>query len=189
MNIQSAKFLKSVVGPDVLFEDGRTQIAFIGRSNCGKSSTINALTKQGGLAKTSAFPGRTQQMNVFLVNQSLYFVDLPGYGFTKTSAEGREKLQQLIHWYLLNSRYEQKKVVLIVDANVGLTREDSQMLYSLEEKGKDIIIAANKIDKIKKSEYVKKLQKIQDEVGEHEIVPYSAEKNIGVKELVNAILA
>lgn len=188
MNIQSAVFVKSVVGADPALDDGRPQVAFIGRSNVGKSSTINSLTKQKGLAITSSFPGRTQQINLFLINKEMYLVDLPGYGFAQMSHDEREELQHLIYWYLLDSHYEQKKVVLIIDANVGLMKDDLEMIYSLEQGRKDIIIVANKVDKIKQSDYKKKMQAIRDKVGMHKIIPYSAEKRIGQHDLLDAIL-
>ncbi len=188
MNITSAKFVKSVVGADKILENGIPQIALIGRSNVGKSSVINSLTNQKDLARTSSFPGRTREINLFLINDSVYFVDLPGYGYAKASREGKRQLQELIYWYFFNSPYEQKKVVLIIDAYVGPTDNDLEMLRALEEKGKDILIVANKIDKIKKSEYQKKLQALEKAIRRHKIIPYSAEKKIGVRELVNELL-
>ena len=187
-HIKSAKFIKGVTNADPILQDGKPQIAIIGRSNVGKSSTINALTKQKGLARTSSFPGRTAQINLFLINDSFYLVDLPGYGFTRTSREEREDLQHLIHWYLLDSPYHQEKVILIIDANVGLTQDDKDMLFSLEEARKEIIVIANKVDKIKKSEYKKKFEKIESQVGMHKVIPYSAEKRIGQAELTRAVL-
>lgn len=188
MNIISAKFIKGIVAADELLDDGKDQIAFIGRSNVGKSSTINALTKKPGLAKTSSFPGRTQEINVFLINKLFYLIDLPGYGYTKTSRYAREQIQKLIYWYLLDSKYRQKKVVLIIDANVGPTENDLKMLQSLQDKGKDIIVIANKIDKVKRSIQQKQLKKIQNIIGHHKVIPFSTEKNIGLQELTAKIL-
>jgi GTP-binding protein len=188
MNITSAKFIKGVVGPDEILDDGIPQIAFIGRSNVGKSSVINSLANKKGLAKTSSFPGRTQQINIFLINKSFYLVDLPGYGFAKASKSDQEKIQSLIYWYLLDSPYSQKKVILILDANIGPTNNDMQMLHSLGEQNKQIIVVANKIDKIKKSSYKKQLAEIQTVLYGYKIIPYSAEKNIGINELANEIL-
>ncbi len=179
--------MKGLVGPDEILDDGTPQIAFIGRSNVGKSSVINTLANQKELAKTSSFPGRTQQINVFLINKSFYLVDLPGYGFAKASKEGQEQIQNLIYWYLLNSDYKQKKVVLIIDANIGPTENDMKMLHSLEQQDKDIIIVANKIDKVKKTALKKQLAHIQEIVGKLKIIPYSAEKKIGVGELAKEI--
>lgn len=187
MNIKSATFVKGIVEEDELLEDGKPQIAFIGRSNVGKSSVINSLTKQKGLAKTSSFPGRTQQVNLFLINKSFYLVDLPGYGYAKALWAKRAGISQLIDWYLLESPYEQKKVVLIIDANVGLMESDLAMLRSLEERGKEIVVVANKVDRIKPSQYQKQLQKIQETVGSYKVIPYSAEKGIGVRELAREI--
>lgn len=187
MQITSAKFIKGVVGTDELLENGIPQIAFIGRSNVGKSSVINSLTNQKDLAKTSSFPGRTTELNLFLINKSFYLVDLPGYGFAKTSKGEQKRLMQLIFWYLLDSEYEQEKIVFIIDASVGLTANDKDMLSNLEERQKPIIVVANKVDKIKKSEYSRQMQKIQIAVSRHKVIPYSAEKKIGINELSNEI--
>ncbi|MEK7103738.1 MAG: ribosome biogenesis GTP-binding protein YihA/YsxC [Patescibacteria group bacterium] len=188
MPITSATFVKGIVDADTALEDGTPQVAFIGRSNVGKSSIINAITHKKDLARTSSFPGRTQQLNLFLINDSLYLVDLPGYGYAKASWQGLKKLQNLMFWYLFASSYEQKKVVLIVDANVGLTANDKEMLETLEEYNKSIVVVANKIDKIKKSEYASQLQSIQDTVGRHTIIPFSTKKKIGIEALADIIL-
>lgn len=187
--ITSAKFVKGVVGDDETLDDGKTQIALIGRSNVGKSSIINSLTKQKGLAKTSSFPGRTQELNLFLINKSFYLVDLPGYGYAQSNEEGRDKLKKIIFWYLFNSHYQQKLVLLIIDAEVGLTANDKEILRGLEERKKNILIIANKVDKIKNAVYLKKLQEIQEMVGDHKIIPYSAEKKIGVTELTEELFS
>lgn len=186
--IKSATFVKGVVGEDEVLGDGVPQIAFIGRSNVGKSSVINSLVGQKGLARTSSFPGHTQEINIYLVNKSFYLVDLPGYGFAKASKDVQEYLQQLIYWYLLGSQYQQKMVVLIIDAVVGLTDNDLRMLHSLEEQNKNVVIVANKVDKLKKSNYKKQLKDLQNMVGKHKLIAYSAEKKIGVGELTHEIL-
>ena len=192
MNITSAKFVKGLVGEDEIFVDGRAQVAFIGRSNVGKSSVINSLANQKNLARTSSFPGRTQEINVFLISVSggkdFYLVDLPGYGFAKGSKELQENLQRLIYWYLFSSGYEQKKVVLIIDASVGLTSNDLGMLSSLKEAGKDVVVVGNKVDKIKKNLVNNEIKKLQQEVGKYKLIPYSAEKKIGVNELLKEVL-
>lgn len=188
MNIKTATFVKGIVGPDDALENDIPQIAFIGRSNVGKSSLINALTHQKGLARTSSFPGRTTELNLFLINKKVYFVDLPGYGYAKASQKARERLEQLIQWYLFESPYQQKKVVHIIDAYVGMTESDIQVFSRLRQYGKDIIILANKIDKIKESARVTSLQKIQDVVGQYKVIPCSAKKNIGVGVLMNELL-
>ena len=183
MNIKSAEFIKSVVGTDDIFEDGIPQIVFIGRSNVGKSSVINSFANQKNLARTSSFPGRTQQINIFFINRTFYLVDLPGYGYAKVSRETWDQIQKMINWYLFKSDYIFKKVVLIIDAKIGPTEDDMEMCYALEKENKDIIIVANKIDKIKKADYDKQIQKIKDIFHMHKVIPYSAEKKIGVGEL------
>lgn len=193
MNITSAKFIKGVVNADKILEDGIPQIAFIGRSNVGKSSVINSLANKKDLAKTSSFPGRTRQINIFLISaagsrNNYYWVDLPGYGFAKGSKNEQAEIQSLIYWYLLDSRYRQKKVVLIIDASIGPTNNDLQMLHSLTEQNKEVVIVANKVDKIKKTAYKNQLNELQKVMGDYKIIPYSAEKRIGVSELANEIL-
>ncbi len=188
MDITSAKFIKTVVGEDAILKDGVPQIAFIGRSNVGKSSTINALTKQKGLAIVSASPGRTQGVNIFHINEAFYLVDLPGYGFAKLSKQDRAWLHELINWYLFNKKFEQKKIVQIIDANIGPTPDDLELLQTLEAKNKNILVIANKIDKIKKSQYANQCKKIKDLIGYHEIIFYSSKTGTGIKDIIDKIL-
>ena len=187
MNIKSAQFIKGIVDADPILENGIPQIAFIGRSNVGKSSVINALVNQKNLATTSSFPGRTQQINIFLINKAFYLVDLPGYGFAKVSIGRMEEIESLISWYLFDSNYDQKKVVVIIDAKIGPTRDDIEMLRNLEQQDKDIVVVANKVDKIKKPDYEKQLEKIRMIVGIHKVIPFSAEKRFGINDLTEAI--
>lgn len=186
MKISSATFVKGITGEDEILHDGRPHVAIIGRSNVGKSSVINSLTHKG-LAKTSSFPGRTQQINIFLINKDFYLVDLPGYGYAKGSKDMQEQLQQLIYWYLLNPEFMPKKVIVVIDANIGPTDNDLQMIHSLEQQGKNIIVVANKVDKIKKSEYKNQLKKIQDSLEDLAVIPYSAENKIGTADLLAQI--
>lgn len=188
MKIESAQFAKGVRGSDPVFDDGVPQVAFIGRSNVGKSSVINSLVGSKDLAKTSSFPGRTQKINLFLINKSLYFVDLPGYGYAKVPDKLKESIGAMVNWYFFVSEYEQKKVVLIIDAKVGPTEDDLEILSSLDEHNKDIIIVANKIDKMKKKECEDQFKIIEEAMGGHKIIPYSAKKKIGVEELLREIL-
>jgi len=188
MKIESAKFIKGVLGSDNIFEDGIPQVAFIGRSNVGKSSVINSLVNQRDLARTSSFPGRTQKINLFLINNSLYFVDLPGYGYAKVKGKLRSSLRAMVNWYFFASDCKQKKVVLIIDANIGPTKDDLEILYSLEEYKKDIVVVANKIDKIKKTEYEEQFKTIKNLIGAHKVIPYSAERKLGIDELLAEIL-
>lgn len=180
--------MRGAAGTDDLLDDGTPQVAFIGRSNVGKSTLINSLTGEKGLARTSDTPGLTQEINIYWINNKLYLLDLPGYGYAKAPKPVREKLQKLIYWYLFESPYQQKKVVLIMDANVGPSKDDLQMLQGLKEHHKNIVVIANKIDKIKKSEYDERLAELSAQVGDQKIIPYSSEKKIGIKELTDEIL-
>ncbi len=183
----SAKFIKGITGPDKTLDGSTPQIAFIGRSNVGKSSVINSLTNQKGLAITSASPGRTRQINIFLINKSIYWLDLPGYGYAKASHQERWKLYDLIDWYLFRSDHQQKKVLLIIDAKIGPTDHDMEVLSFLEDIEKEIIIVANKVDKIKKSKYDKRFDEIESLVGDHKIIPFSSYDKIGINALNHEI--
>jgi len=188
MKIKSATFVKGAVGRDDIFESSRPQIVFIGRSNVGKSSVINSIVNQKNLARTSSFPGRTQQINLFLINEAFYLVDLPGYGFAKVPEEVRNKIRRMINWYLFNSGYAFKKIILIIDAKIGPTDDDMDMFYALEKENKNIVIVANKIDKIKKIEYDKQMKRIGDVFHGYKIIPYSAEKKTGVGRLIEEMV-
>ncbi|MDD4531801.1 MAG: ribosome biogenesis GTP-binding protein YihA/YsxC [Candidatus Pacebacteria bacterium] len=188
MKIETAQFVKGTLGNDAVLENGIPQVAFIGRSNAGKSSIINSLVNQKDLAKTSPFPGRTQKINIFLINNRLYFIDLPGYGYAKVPDKLKKSLKAMVNWYFFVSDYEQKKVVLIIDADVGPTKDDLEMLYALEDYRKDVIVVANKTDKIKKSKYEEQFKTIQELIGNHKVIPYSAKEKTGVEELLNEIL-
>lgn len=180
--------MKGVMGDDAVLDDGTPQIAFIGRSNAGKSSLINSLTKKTDLAVTSSTPGRTKQINVFSINKTHYFVDLPGYGYAKTGGRSLEKLNKLIVWYLLESQHT-PKVVLLIDAEVGPTANDLETLKELERTGKEIVVVANKVDKIKKSQYLNQMKKLEQQLRGHKLFPYSSKTKVGIDELTDELLS
>ena len=132
MKINSAKFVKGIIGSDDILTDGLPQVAFVGRSNVGKSSVINSLAGVEGLVKTGKKPGKTTEINFFLINRQFYFVDLPGYGYAKLSPAEREKTRKRMLWYLTESE-ARPLVVLILDIKAGLTEFDGQMLELVEE--------------------------------------------------------
>jgi GTP-binding protein len=187
MKITSARFLRGVKGDNGILENGVPQIAFIGRSNVGKSSLLNSLTGSKNLAITSKTPGRTKEINVFLINETHYFMDLPGYGFAKTETKIWEKLGKLIYWYLFDSKHN-PRVVLLIDAEIGPTHSDIEMLRELEKAGKDIIVVLNKVDKIKKSQYLNQLKNLSKQLVGHTLIPYSSKSKIGVQDLTNELL-
>lgn len=186
MNITSATFVKGVVEPARMHLSPLPHVVFIGRSNVGKSSTINAITKQSKLAKTSSLPGKTKEINVFNINERFYLIDLPGYGFARLGIGEREKLTKLINGYLFVKENTNQLIVLIIDALVGPTDDDLDMLSALEEHGKHIVVAANKIDKIKPSLFDKQMKAIRELIGPHTIVAYSSKTKKGVGELIDA---
>ena len=188
MKITSVKFIKGLVGDDKIMDDGTPQVAFIGRSNVGKSSLVNALTKSS-ISRTSSTPGRTAELNFFLVNDSVYFVDLPGYGYAKVSFAMRDKLINLINSYLFNKVYTQKKVVLIIDINVGMTDKDIVMFEDLKKANKNIVLVLSKVDKITQKDFHKKMKEIEQITGETPLFQVSAKNKIGIDELVEELLA
>jgi GTP-binding protein len=186
MKITSVKFMKGLVGSDNILGDGIPQIAFVGRSNVGKSSLINTLTSSS-ISRTSSFPGRTQEINIFLINNSIYLVDLPGYGFARASGAGREKIGELIDSYLFNSIYKQEKIIMIIDANVGMTEKDILMFNELKNHDKNFIVIANKIDKMTQSEYSKKINEIKKIIGNSKLIPFSTKTKKNIDTLIEEI--
>lgn len=183
MNILSADFVKGTTSAADVFTDNIPQVAFLGRSNVGKSSTINLLTNRKSLAKTSSFPGRTQQINMFLINNKFYLIDLPGYGYAKTSLDQKKKMGALITHYLNFADERLKKIVVIIDAFIGPTKDDMDLIDAILESGKTLIIAANKIDKIKKSTIKKHLDSLKYSLNNTIFVPYSVETKQGADDL------
>ncbi len=132
---------------DIPFSEVKKECCFIGRSNVGKSSLLNAITKSKKLAKTSKTPGRTQSINVFEINNKINVIDLPGYGFAKVSKIMRENLMILIEEYIEN-REKLHHVFLLIDAKVGIKSSDIDMLDFLNSCSKKFSIVLTKIDKI-----------------------------------------
>lgn len=179
--------MRGIKGDNEILESNIPQIAFIGRSNVGKSSLLNSLTGMKNLARTSNTPGRTQELNVFLINNSHYFIDLPGYGFAKTNLRILEKISKLIYWYLFQSG-NNPRVVLIIDAEIGPTRDDLEMLEQLKQHGHDVVIILNKIDKIKKSQYHNQIKKLTEQFAGNKLFPYSSKSKVGIGQLSSELL-
>lgn len=189
--LKNATFVKGVVAPDGLPRDTLPYIAFLGRSNVGKSSTLNMLTDNSSLARKSSRPGKTTEINMFLVNRNLYFADLPGYGFAKQPDALREKIEEMIGWYIADSYIKHKRLVLIVDMRVGVTELDQNMLASLRlhHPVEKLLVLANKSDGLKQSELTKALRDIQVLAAGITVVPISARTGAGKKEAIAAIFA
>lgn len=185
--ILSAEFVKGIIGTDDILTDETPQIAFIGRSNVGKSSVINSLLQRRNLAKSSSTPGKTQQINFFSVNGNVYFVDLPGYGFAKLSKEKREKLRKMILWYFAESGASSKKVVLIIDAKVGPSDFDVEMYNFLKNLELDVVVVANKSDKLNQSSRIKNLKLITNLLSQSNVILYSAKTKEGREDLLSQL--
>lgn len=189
MKITSAKFVKGIIGTNDILNDGIPQIAFVGRSNVGKSSLINALTNQNDLVKTGKKPGKTREINFFLINKDTYFVDLPGYGYARLEPSEREKIRKRMVWYLMESGAKPKFVVIVLDIKAGFTDYDEEMVGLLKMAGQNFIIVANKIDKLNKKETAHQLSLIKKGSGLSEgIYPCSAETKEGIDSLLEVLL-
>lgn len=188
MIIKSAEFVKGITGTNEILGGKYPQVVFVGRSNVGKSSVINSLVQRSNLVKFASRPGKTLQINFFLINGKVYFVDLPGYGFMKISLKQKEKIRKMIIWYLFNSAVKFKKIVLIIDVRVGPSDFDTEMLNLLREKEHNFVIVANKVDKLKQKEIKKKLEMIKEKTGEENIILYSAKTKKGREELLEQLI-
>ncbi|MCE1274301.1 MAG: YihA family ribosome biogenesis GTP-binding protein [Chlorobiaceae bacterium] len=154
MNINSAEFFRSASAIKGLPEEGFPEIVFVGRSNVGKSSLLNSLCAKKGLAKTSSTPGKTRLINFFVINQNIFFVDLPGYGYANVSQTERESWGQLLSDYV---RYRKKisLVVVLIDSRHPGMGSDREMIEFLDFCGHPYGVVLTKFDKLKQSEKTK----------------------------------
>ena len=191
VNLQRAEFIRSAAAPKDFISDGLPQVAFAGRSNVGKSSAINRLLNRKNFARVGAEPGKTVHINYFKIDDLFYLVDLPGYGYAKVSKGERDRWGKLMEDYF--ARPDLLTLgVLVVDARHQPTADDCTMARWFRDTGCPLVVAANKVDKLKKSEVEPNLQRIRDtlELGEEGVlIPFSAEKGTGREELLGAILA
>ena len=166
-------------------DDGKPEIAFAGKSNVGKSTLINAMIGRKALARTSSQPGKTRTINFYNVEDILYFVDLPGYGYAKAPRTEIEKCGMMIEEYL-NKRETLRGIVMLVDIRHEPGENDRLMYDWLKHYGYDIIIAATKKDKIKRSQIQKQLSLIKNTLKlapEDRLIAFSGETKDGVEEL------
>lgn len=182
--------LSGVYGPTSKFPtETLPEIAFAGRSNVGKSSLINSLLNRKNLARTSSSPGKTVTINFYNVNEEFFLVDLPGYGYAKTSLAERAKWGKMIEKYL-GTRDSLKALVLLIDIRHAPTKDDVMMFNWVVENGLTPIIVATKLDKIKRSQKDKQLKLLRDTLGiknDIKIVPYSSETKQGREELLDIL--
>ncbi|MCR4657046.1 MAG: ribosome biogenesis GTP-binding protein YihA/YsxC [Lachnospiraceae bacterium] len=182
--------LETVCGVTSRFPDNRyPEIAFAGRSNVGKSSLINALMNRKALARTSSQPGKTQTINFYNINNELYFVDLPGYGYAKIAKSEKEKWGKMVERYLRDSG-QLKAIFLLVDIRHEPNANDKLMYDFIVSNGFDPVIIATKMDKIKKSQLDKHLKQIRDTLGlltGSVIIPFSALNKSGKEKIYEKI--
>lgn len=188
MKIVSAKYLTSVVSEKDILNDDLKEFAFVGRSNVGKSSLINALTGVKNLAKTSSTPGLTKMINYFLINNSFKFVDLPGYGYAKTGQKHIANWAGLMEKYLLNSTLL-VTVFILVDSRHEPSELDKMMIEFLNHYQIPYMLIATKVDKLAKSKIPQSLSKIAKTLGVRRelILPFSSETLFGKEQILEYI--
>ena len=189
MLVKNPKFEVSAVRPNQYPANGLPEVVLVGKSNVGKSSFINTMINRKKLARTSSEPGKTRQINFYNIDETFYFVDLPGYGYSKMSKTEQEKVGQFIEQYLFTS----KKIALIIfliDIRHAPTDNDKLMYNYVMSSKQPFIILANKADKIaptKVLDSVSDIQKILNPLGDNTFLPFSSERKIYCDNVWNEI--
>ncbi|MBO4330774.1 MAG: YihA family ribosome biogenesis GTP-binding protein [Oscillospiraceae bacterium] len=189
LNLNRIEFIRSAASPEQFIADGRPCAVFAGKSNVGKSSVINRLMNRKSLARVSAVPGKTVHVNYFLVDGSLYLVDLPGYGYARVDRAEKERWGRLMEAFFARPELMTFGVML-VDARHRPTADDVTMAEWFKSSGKPFLEAANKADKLKKSEIEGNLAVIRETLSLPEdigLVLFSAETGLGRQEVLSAI--
>jgi len=189
MRIDTVEFVKSALRPEEYPRDGHPEIAFVGRSNVGKSTLLNALLNRRGIARTSSTPGKTQTINFFDINGKFYFVDLPGYGFAKVPRQLKEHWLRVMTQYLLE-RAALRLVVALVDARHEVSPKDADVLHLLEDAERPTLVVATKIDKLKRGQRKRHLDRIRAGLGLDQdamVVPFSGVTREGAPQLWRVI--
>lgn len=190
VNWNMAQFVRSAAKPADFPRDGLPQVVFAGRSNVGKSSVINRLLNRKNFARVGSAPGKTTHINYFCIDQKLYMVDLPGYGYAKVSKQERDRWGRLIEaWFADAGRMALG--ILIVDARHKPTADDCTMAQVFLSSGKPFLVVANKVDKLKKSEIAGNGQLIRETLALADAIPlilFSAEKGEGKEAVLGEII-
>ena len=187
MRIKQSEFITSAVKREQYPLDNRVEVAFVGRSNVGKSSIINSLTNRKKLAKVSQTPGKTRLVNFFLINNDFYLVDLPGYGYAKVSKSEKDSWGKTVETYLTD-REQLKRVVLLVDSRHKPTGDDIIMNEWFKHFGYDVTVVATKSDKLTKNELKKSEMIIKETLklgATDKLYFFSSLNRIGTDELIN----
>ncbi len=191
MNLHNAEFIKSAADAKGFVRDGLPRIVFSGKSNVGKSSVINRLLNRKNFARVGASPRKTIHVNYFLIDKTAYFVDLPGYGYAKVSRSERERWSALMERFFAESGLITLGV-MIVDARHKPTADDVTMGEWFKATQCPLVLVANKVDKLKKSEIEPNMALIRETLGfgaDVPLIPFSAEKGTGRDELLAVIEA
>lgn len=189
LNIHNSQFILSAVNKNQFPTDNLPEVVFVGRSNVGKSSILNALLNRKNLAYVGSTPGKTQQINFFNIDQKLYFVDLPGYSFSVMGKEKSEKISKVIDSYL-RSRENIALVVMLVDIRHKPSKDDALMYEYLINSGLNFIIVPTKADKVPITKVLDYCKVIQDELNvpeEIDIIPVSSTKKNNLETIWQAI--
>lgn len=190
MKINKCELVKIIGLNSKIPETKKPELVLVGRSNVGKSSFINAIINRKNYAHTSSSPGKTRTINYYLVNDSFYFVDLPGYGYAKASISEQNNWAKFINKYLSTSD-DIEEIIMLVDIRHKPTDKDISMFrWIVDSTGYEPIIIATKLDKIKKSEINKQIKLISDTLLSSEtctIIPFSAEKKIGLDTVLDLL--
>ena len=189
MQIKNPRFEISAVSPKQYPSQGLPEIVLVGKSNVGKSSFVNTMINRKKLARTSREPGKTRQINFYNMDDIFYFVDLPGYGYSKMSKKEQEQVGKFIEEYLFN-REEIALIIFLIDIRHNPTENDKLMYNYIISSGLPCLILANKADKIaitKVDSVVKDLQKQLNPIGDIPTLPFSSERKIYQEEVWNTI--
>lgn len=184
MKISRAQYWKSLVPGATLPDGNRPVVAFIGRSNVGKSSFINAITGQKDLCRSGSSPGVTRKINLFLINDALLFADLPGYGYAKMSRGERKKLEELIFWFFELDGIRLQQVFLLIDSRHGPTEGDLEIAGLLGSRGIPLTIVLSKTDKLNSSQKAASLKATTALLPHHDIIPFSVFDRDAIKEVL-----
>lgn len=190
LNVNKAEFIKSAASPRQFIQSSIPSVVFAGKSNVGKSSVINRMLNRKNFARVGASPGKTIHVNYFFIDQKIYFVDLPGYGYAKVSQAERDRWGKLMEDFFATPGLIDLGV-MIVDARHKPTADDVTMAEWFKSSGCRLVVVANKLDKLKKSEIEPNMQLIRETLplpDEVLLIPFSAEKGQGRETLLAEIV-
>ncbi len=190
LNVSRTEFVRSAASPKQFIRSSLPAVVFAGKSNVGKSSVINRLLNRKNFARVGASPGKTVHVNYFLIDEKLYFVDLPGYGYARVSRAERDRWGKLMEDFFAEPSL-MGLGVMIVDARHKPTADDVTMAAWFKDSGRPMLVVANKLDKLRKSEIEANLALIRETLALPDtvpLIPFSAEKGQGRETLLAEIV-